>query len=171
METVKVLVTGDFSSGKTQFIKTLTENVISTERKITDVKEAKEKLETTVAMDYGKIFLEDKVIHLFGTPGQERFKFMWDVLDKNKSGFILLVDSTNVENIKNGAKFIDYFYKDNIPFIIGCNKQDIPGALSVEEIKNILSVEGVYLPLIATKKESAITVLKRLIKSFSIAYA
>ncbi|RMD46674.1 MAG: GTP-binding protein [Aquificota bacterium] len=171
METVKVLVTGDFSSGKTQFIKTLTSDTFSTEKRITDIKEAEKKSETTVAMDYGKLFLEGKAIHLFGTPGQERFKFMWDVLDKNKSGFILLVDSTNIENIKNGANFIDYFYKDNIPFVIGCNKQDLPGALSVNEIKDILSVEGTYLPLVATKKDSAITVLRSLIKSLSVAYA
>jgi len=81
MQTVKMVVTGPFSAGKTEFIRTVSEiDVVSTERKITDetksVKEA-----TTVAMDFGRITVdEDLVLYLFGTPGQKRFDFMWEIL-------------------------------------------------------------------------------------------
>jgi len=83
MQTVKMVVTGPFSAGKTEFIKTISEiDVVSTERKITDetkrVKEA-----TTVAMDFGRITVdEDLVLYLFGTPGQKRFDFMWEILSE-----------------------------------------------------------------------------------------
>ncbi len=163
MNPLKVIVTGDFSAGKTQFIKTLTQNSFSTEKSITLEGELDIKKTTTVALDYGKITLDGKTVHLFGTPGQERFKFMWEILDKNKSAFILLVDSTDLNNINNGKSFIDFFYSEDIPFIIGCNKQDKENALPVGEIKNILEIEADYLPLVAKDRESSLEVLKHLI--------
>ncbi len=164
MEDIKVLVTGGFSVGKTQLIKTLTDDFISTEKPITDNNEILYKENTTVAMDYGKINIDGKTVHLFGTPGQERFRFMWEVLDKNKSAFILLVDSTDIKKIKEAETFLDYFSKDNVPFVIGCNKQDVEGALSVQEIKNLLKVDADYIPLVATDKNNSMLVLKLLMK-------
>jgi signal recognition particle receptor subunit beta len=74
MQTVKMVVTGPFSAGKTEFIKTISEiDVVSTERKITDESSQRVKEETTVAMDFGRITVdEDLVLYLFGTPGQKR---------------------------------------------------------------------------------------------------
>ncbi len=164
MEDIKVLVTGGFSAGKTQLIKTLTDDFVSTEKPITDNNEILYKENTTVAMDYGKINIDGKTVHLFGTPGQERFRFMWEVLDKNKSAFILLVDSTDIKKIKEAETFLDYFSKDNVPFVIGCNKQDLEGALSVQEIKNFLKVDADYIPLVATDKNNSMLVLKLLMK-------
>ncbi len=164
MEDIKVLVTGGFSVGKTQLIKTLTDDFVSTEKPITDNNEILYKENTTVAMDYGKINIDGKTVHLFGTPGQERFRFMWEVLDKNKSAFILLVDSTDIKKIKEAETFLDYFSKDNVPFVIGCNKQDVEGALSVQEIKNLLKVDADYIPLVATDKNNSMLVLKLLMK-------
>ena len=164
MEDIKVLVTGGFSVGKTQLIKTLTDDFVSTEKPITDNNEILYKENTTVAMDYGKINIDGKTVHLFGTPGQERFRFMWEVLDKNKSAFILLVDSTDIKKIKEAETFLDYFNKDNVPFVIGCNKQDVEGALSVQEIKNLLKVDADYIPLVATDKNNSMLILKLLMK-------
>ena len=164
MEDIKVLITGGFSVGKTQFIKTLTENSVSIEKPITDRDEILHKEHTTVAMAYGKLNIDGKTVHLFGTPGQERFRFMWDVLDKNTSAFILLVDSTDVKKIREAEVFLDYFNKDNIPFVIGCNKQDVEGALPVQEIKNLLKVDADYIPLVATDKSNSMLVLKLLMK-------
>jgi len=78
MQTVKMVISGAVNAGKTQFIRAISEiEVVSTERKATDdTKDIKK--ETTVAMDFGRISVgDDLVLHLFGTPGQKRFDFMW----------------------------------------------------------------------------------------------
>jgi len=79
MQTVKMVVTGPFSAGKTEFIRSVSEiDVVSTERKISSAEEKSVKSATTVAMDFGRITVdEDLVLYLFGTPGQKRFDFMW----------------------------------------------------------------------------------------------
>ena len=76
MQTVKMVVTGPFSAGKTEFIQTVSEiDVVSTERKITSEAE-KIKESTTVAMDFGRITIDEKlVLYLFGTPGQKKIRF------------------------------------------------------------------------------------------------
>src|SRR5574342_94928 len=96
MQTVKMVVTGPFNSGKTQFIKSVSEiDVVSTERKIT-VDAERVKNATTVAMDFGRITVDDNlVLYLFGTPGQRRFDFMWEILSEGMLGFIVLIDSTD----------------------------------------------------------------------------
>ena len=83
MQAVKMVITGPFSSGKTQFIQAVSEiDVVSTERKISSDAE-KIKDSTTVAMDFGRITVDDElVLYLFGTPGQKRFDFMWEILSE-----------------------------------------------------------------------------------------
>ncbi|MDX9953622.1 MAG: ATP/GTP-binding protein, partial [Anaerolineae bacterium] len=89
MQTLKIVVTGPFSSGKTEFIQSVSEiDVVSTEKKISSraerIKEA-----TTVAMDFGRITIDDELIlYLFGTPGQRRFDFMWEILSEGMLGFV-----------------------------------------------------------------------------------
>jgi hypothetical protein len=83
MQTVKMVVTGPFNAGKTEFIRSVSEiDVVSTERKIsTEADRVKET--TTVAMDFGRITVDDDlVLYLFGTPGQRRFDFMWEILSE-----------------------------------------------------------------------------------------
>ncbi len=95
MQTLKIVVTGPFSSGKTEFIQTISEiDVVSTERTITRESE-RIKDRTTVAMDFGRITIDEELIlYLFGTPGQKRFDFMWEILSEGMLGFIVMVDST-----------------------------------------------------------------------------
>ena len=83
MQTVKIVVTGPFNSGKTEFIRSVSEiDVVSTERRISAEME-KVKETTTVAMDFGRITVdEDLILFLFGTPGQRRFDFMWEILSE-----------------------------------------------------------------------------------------
>src|ERR671920_2298846 len=95
MQTVKMVVTGPFSAGKTEFIQSVSEiDVVSTERKISSAAERTVKESTTVAMDFGRITVdEDLVLYLFGTPGQKRFDFMWEILAEGMLGFVVMVDA------------------------------------------------------------------------------
>ncbi len=97
MQTVKMVVTGPFSSGKTEFIRSISEiEVVSTEREVTSDNERREKDATTVAMDFGRITVDDDlVLYLFGTPGQRRFDFMWEILAEGMLGFIVMVVAPN----------------------------------------------------------------------------
>jgi signal recognition particle receptor subunit beta len=92
MQTVKMVVTGPFNAGKTEFIRSVSEiDVVSTERKISSVAE-RVKETTTVAMDFGRITVDDDlVLYLFGTPGQKRFDFMWEILSEGMLGFVVMV--------------------------------------------------------------------------------
>ena len=131
MQTVKMVVTGPFSAGKTEFIQTVSEiAVVSTERKITSEAE-KIKESTTVAMDFGRITVDDTlVLYLFGTPGQKRFDFMWEILSEGMLGFIVLVDSSRPETFREARTILETFkaYAPT-PYVVAANKQDKPGCL------------------------------------------
>ncbi|MGD2166274.1 MAG: ATP/GTP-binding protein, partial [Anaerolineae bacterium] len=142
MQTVKIVVTGPFSSGKTQFIKTISEiDVVATERRITAAAE-RIKLETTVAMDFGRITVdEDLVLYLFGTPGQRRFDFMWEVLSEGMLGFIVLLDSVRAETFREARDILDTFRSyAPVPYIVAANKQDLEDAWSPEDLRIALRI-------------------------------
>ena len=170
MQTVKMVVTGPFSAGKTEFIKTISEiDVVSTERKITDetkrVKEA-----TTVAMDFGRITVdEDLVLYLFGTPGQKRFDFMWEILSEGMLGFIVLIDSVRPETFREARRILDVFsgYGATTPYIVAANKQDLADAWPPEDLRIALKIDRnvKVLPSVATDKESVKNVLLELLYS------
>ncbi len=108
----KIIFTGPVGAGKTTAIKTLSDTpVISTEQYATDgVKDKKEK--TTVAMDYGMVRLDEgNSIHLYGTPGQSRFDFMWEILVENAIGVVILVDNANDAPLKDLDFFLTSFSK------------------------------------------------------------
>src|SRR5262249_58956040 len=88
---VKIVVTGPFAAGKTTLIRTISEiTVLSTEKSVTDA-ELSRKTDTTVAMDFGRITIDrELVLYLFGTPGQDRFDFMWEILSEGMLGYVLL---------------------------------------------------------------------------------
>ena len=104
-QAVKVVVTGPFAAGKTTLIRTISEiTVLSTERGITD-STRKRKNETTVAMDFGRITIDrDLVLYLFGTPGQDRFDFMWEILGEGMLGYLLLVDADREDSLAGGGR-------------------------------------------------------------------
>jgi len=101
MQAVKIVITGLFNAGKPRFIQTVSEiDVISTERTITGMAD-KVKGTTTVAMDFGRITVgDDLVLYLFGTPGQRRFDFMWEILSEGMLGFIVMIVSNRPETFK-----------------------------------------------------------------------
>ncbi len=169
MQTVKMVVTGPFNAGKTEFIRSVSEiEVVSTERKISDLT-SRVKAETTVAMDFGRITVdEDLVLYLFGTPGQKRFDFMWEILSEGMLGFVILVDSVRPETFREARRIVDIFrsYADT-PYVIAANKQDMEDAWSPADLRIALKVRSdiKLLPCIATNRESVKNVLLELLYS------
>ncbi|MEA2008343.1 MAG: ATP/GTP-binding protein [Chloroflexota bacterium] len=167
MQTVKMVVTGPFSSGKTEFIQSVSEiDVVSTERKISSEAE-KIKETTTVAMDFGRITIDDDlVLYLFGTPGQKRFDFMWEILSEGMLGFVVMVDSSRPETFREARRILETFraYAPT-PYIVTANKQDIPDAWAVEDMRIALrlSPEVKLLPCVATDKETVKNALLELL--------
>ena len=167
---IKILISGPFSAGKTQFIKTISEiEPLTTERKTTKKDEKKVKDYTTVAMDFGKITIDDEhELYLFGTPGQARFDFMWDILGKGALGIIVLVDSTNPETFHEARQIINYFEsRYPVPMVVGANKQDLPDAWPPEMIKAALNLDTEdipVIPVVAKYKESVKNALLKLLE-------
>src|SRR5512140_3742524 len=145
MQTVKMVVTGPFSAGKTQFIQSVSEiEVVATERKISSRQERAVKDSTTVAMDFGRITVdEDLALYLFGTPGQKRFDFMWEILSEGTLGFVVLVDSARPETSREARRILDTFRSySNTPFLIAANKQDDEDAWPPEDLKIALGLDA-----------------------------
>ncbi|MDW8065643.1 MAG: ATP/GTP-binding protein [Anaerolineae bacterium] len=170
MQAVKIVVTGPFASGKTQFIRTISEiEVVSTERRISRAAERAVKDQTTVAMDFGRITIDkDLVLYLFGTPGQRRFDFMWEILAEGMLGFIVMVDSTRPETFREARNILDAFRRyAQTPFVVAANKQDLEGAWDPEDLRIALRLDGhvKVLPCVATRRDSVKTVVLELLYS------
>lgn len=169
MQTVKMVVTGPFSSGKTQFIQTVSEiDVVATERKISSESE-RIKETTTVAMDFGRITVDDDlVLYLFGTPGQKRFDFMWEILSEGMLGFVVMVDSSRPETFREARRILETFraYAPT-PYVVTANKQDLPDAWDPDDMRIALrlSSDVKLLPCTATDKESVKNALLELLYS------
>ncbi len=164
-----MVVTGPFNSGKTQFIQSVSEiDVVSTERKISSEAE-RVKESTTVAMDFGRITVDaDLVLYLFGTPGQKRFEFMWEILSEGMLGFVVMVDSTRPETFREAKSILETFraYAPT-PYVVAANKQDHEEAWSIEDLRIALRLapEVKLIPCVATDREKVKNVLLELLYS------
>mgnify|MGYP003902496527 FL=1 len=164
-----MVITGQFNSGKTAFVQSISEiDVVSTERAISTEAE-RIKSQTTVAMDFGRITVDDDlVLYLFGTPGQRRFDFMWEILSQGMLGFVVMVDSTRPETFREAKSILETFraYAPT-PYVVAANKQDLPDAWSVEDLRVALRLdpEIKMLPCVATDRESVKAVLLELLYS------
>jgi signal recognition particle receptor subunit beta len=169
VQTVKIVVTGPFSAGKTEFIQTVSEiDVVSTERKISSESE-QIKERTTVAMDFGRITVDDDlVLYLFGTPGQKRFDFMWEILSEGMLGFVVLIDSVRPETFREARMILDTFrtYAPT-PYVVAANKQDMEDAWDVDDLRIALRIDSdiKLLPCVATDRESVRNTLLELLYS------
>jgi small GTP-binding protein len=163
----KIIVTGPFNSGKTAFISTISDiAVVTTERKIT-TEDRGIKSETTVAMDYGRVELDGKTLHLNGTPGQARFDFMWEILAREMNGFAVLVDSTDPPSFPDAADLIQLFSSlHDVPYLVVANKTDMPGAVSLAEVRRRMDPgdDVTVMPCVATQKSSVRQVLLQIIE-------
>jgi signal recognition particle receptor subunit beta len=160
----KIVVTGPFSAGKTSFIKSISEiSIVSTERAISD-STRRVKAETTVAMDFGRITIsKDIVLYLFGTPGQERFDFMWQILSEGMLGYILMVDASRQDTFTEGKRILEFFATlSDAPYVIGATRiQEDDTSAAVEKIRKDLNVDGdvQVIPCNALEKEDVKKVL------------
>lgn len=131
MQTVKMVVTGPFSAGKTQFIQSVSEiDVVATERKISSDEERSVKNATTVAMDFGRITVDqDLVLYLFGTPGQKRFDFMWDILTENALGLVLMLRGNSTDPVADLRTYVTEFrdFIDRTSLVVGITHSDQGG--------------------------------------------
>jgi uncharacterized protein len=144
MEIMRLVVTGCVGAGKTTFIKTISEiDVVDTDRKATDeVSELKQN--TTVSMDFGKLsFSPEMSLHIYGTPGQSRFNFMWDMLIEKADVYILLVAANRPSEFHHARRIMNFMnQRVSIPMLIGVTHSDSPGAWNVENVALALG----YLP-------------------------
>jgi small GTP-binding protein len=163
MQSVKVVVTGPFNAGKTTFIKSVSEiTVLSTERQVSATSD-EEGQETTVAMDFGRITIsEEVVLYLFGTPGQERFSFMWETLSEGMLGFVVLVDGTSPESVDDAKSMIEFFAQmADVPFVVAANKVDESDEQTLAYVRSTLDLDA-GVPLFACdarERESVKSVL------------
>jgi small GTP-binding protein len=146
----KIIFTGPVGVGKTTAIAALSDDPpVQTDASASDMT-AVRKGYTTVAMDYGVIRLDENTkVHLYGTPGQERFDFMWGILSKGSMGLILLLDNTRANPLKDLKFFLDSFrdlLKD-APVVVGITKMDLRNQPGVDVYQQYLAQHGLNVPV------------------------
>ncbi|MBM1154515.1 GTP-binding protein [archaeon] len=153
---IKILVTGPYYSGKSTFVSALCREAVHVDE-----------LKTTVGLDFGYEEVGVFELHLFGTPGHDRFAFLQEILAVGSVGILLIVDSSFPETFIWALDILRRVRTDpNIPVVVVANKQDLPGALPPEDVKAEMGLPDdiPVVPCIATKGVGVVEAVRKLIE-------
>ncbi|MFX1563884.1 MAG: ATP/GTP-binding protein [Promethearchaeota archaeon] len=154
MHHLKILVIGPKGSGKTTIIQNVTNNTVTT-----DVDGR------TVGLDFGTVETKDLVVHLFGSPGLQQFSLVRKALASGSDGVVLVIDSTDPQSVIEGEQYLHDTFGANIPpLVVAANKQDVPGAMSPQEIQSLLSVRAQVYPTSAQQGLGLVQLLDGFVK-------
>jgi len=150
MSQYKIIFTGPVGAGKTTAITSISDvPLIKTDEAASDMTKQR-KAETTVAMDYGIMNLNgNEKIHLYGTPGQERFDFMWDILTTGGIGLVLLLDNSRTDPFQDMKFFLNSFdsFIQKTGVAIGVTQMDVSTRPTIDEYNKHLQEIGINVPI------------------------
>ncbi|KAF5994884.1 ATP-binding protein [Streptomyces sp. RLB3-17] len=164
----KIVVAGGFGVGKTTLVTAVSEiTPLQTEALMTQASEetddltgTPDKVTTTVAMDFGRITLDDDlVLYLFGTPGQQRFWFMWDDLVRGAIGAVVLADT---RRLKDCFPALDYFESCGLPYVVAVNHFDGSERFDADDVREALTVPP-HIPVMIMDARRRISVVETLL--------
>ncbi|MEY4530729.1 MAG: hypothetical protein RLZZ156_1450 [Deinococcota bacterium] len=164
MKPLKLLISGPVGAGKTTFIQSLSEiPVVETDELAS---ENIGKTYTTVAMDFGMLELDGIRIQLWGTPGQNRYKFMWDILAEGALGLILLVSGEQPQDFIVARSMLEYITSQHpIPYLLGVTRQDQPDVWTPEDVADFFGLPPEHvIGINATRATSSIQTLIALLE-------
>lgn len=167
MGIMRIVVTGPVGAGKSTFVRTVSDIApVDTDRRATD-ETGLLKPTTTVAMDFGRItFGPNMSLHVYGTPGQERFDFMWEILLRHAHAYILLVQGHQPAAFRAARRMATFVQQRvKLPYLVGVTHTDLPEAWPLDYVGMALGVDAnLLLPVNATQKASVVAALVQLVR-------